>query len=232
MAAIRRIFLASLLIVVPAFAVGLDAADPVAGAGHVELTDQERQWLARHPVIRVAPDPDFQPVESLDENGRLVGISKDYLNLLEQRLPVRFRVVRVSSWDEAIRKAQNREADIFSAATKSTARSRYMSFTAPHIELPGVIIVRSKGGDYANLDQLRGKRVGVVSGYVWQEWIARDHPAINIRPLPDVQTGLLLVSFGKAEARWSIALACAAIVGGALLAARDLLVDRTIEAKA
>lgn len=34
---------------------------------------------------------------------------------------------------------------------------------------------------------------------------------------------LLLVLFGKAEARWGIAVACAAIMGGALLAARDLL---------
>ena len=34
---------------------------------------------------------------------------------------------------------------------------------------------------------------------------------------------LLLVLFGKAEARWGIALACAAIMGGAVLAARDLI---------
>lgn len=34
---------------------------------------------------------------------------------------------------------------------------------------------------------------------------------------------LLLVAFGRAEATWVIAIACAAIVGGALLASRDLL---------
>ena len=34
---------------------------------------------------------------------------------------------------------------------------------------------------------------------------------------------LLLVLFGKAEARWGIALACTAIIGGAVLAARDLI---------
>ncbi len=34
---------------------------------------------------------------------------------------------------------------------------------------------------------------------------------------------LLLIAFGKAEATWIVAIACLAIVGGALLAARDLL---------
>lgn len=43
---------------------------------------------------------------------------------------------------------------------------------------------------------------------------------------------LLLVLFGKAEARWGIAFACAAIVGGAVLASRDLLFGRKAGAKA
>ncbi|MEO1250708.1 MAG: EamA family transporter, partial [Pseudomonadota bacterium] len=34
---------------------------------------------------------------------------------------------------------------------------------------------------------------------------------------------LLLIAFGHAEATWIIAIACGAIMGGALLAARDLI---------
>ena len=35
----------------------------------VVLTDVERQWLKAHPVITLAPDPDFKPIESFDKNG-------------------------------------------------------------------------------------------------------------------------------------------------------------------
>ena len=35
---------------------------------------------------------------------------------------------------------------------------------------------------------------------MWQEWITRDYPAINLQPVRDVQTGLLLVSFGQLDA--------------------------------
>jgi len=195
----RRV-LAGLLIPLIFLPAAIAAAEPAGGNESIQLTPQERQWLAAHPVIRVAPDPDFQPIESINENGQLVGISADYLKLLEQKLGIRFEMVPVSDWDDAISKAKSREADMYSAATKSAARSKYMLFTSPHIELPGVIIVRSDAGDYSSLDQLNGKKVGVVSGYVWQEWITRDHPGIDLRPVQDVRSGLLLVSFGELDA--------------------------------
>lgn len=176
------------------------AESRAAGPGTLDLTARERQWLIEHPVIRVAPDPDYQPIESIDANGNLVGISADILKLLEQKLRIRFEIVTVQSWDEAMRKARNREVDMLSAATKSAARSKFMRFTSPHIELPGVIIVRSDRKGPAALVDLPGRKLGVVSSYIWQEWIARDHPGIKLRAVGDVPTGLLLVSFGQLDA--------------------------------
>ena len=97
-------------------------------------------------------------------------------------------------------KARSRQVDMLSAATQSAARSRFMLFTTPHIELPGVIIMRSGTGDISGLDELRGKRVGVVSSYVWQEWITRDYPDVKLHPVSDLQAGLLLLSFGQLDA--------------------------------
>lgn len=188
------------LILAAVFAAGPVAADPIVGTDGIDLTVRERQWLAEHPIIRFAADPDYQPIESMNKDGQVVGISADYLKLLESRLGVRFQTERVPSWDEAMRKARSREVDVLSAATKSSTRSKYMSFTTPHIELPGVIIVRTDAGNFSGLGQFRGKKVGVVSSYIWQEWIARDHPGIDLQPVRDMQTGLLLVSFGQLDA--------------------------------
>ena len=136
MALFCRRVLAGLLIPLIFLPAAIAAAEPAGGNESIQLTPQERQWLAAHPVIRVAPDPDFQPIESINENGQLVGISADYLKLLEQKLGIRFEMVPVSDWDDAISKAKSREADMYSAATKSAARSKYMLFTSPHIDLP------------------------------------------------------------------------------------------------
>jgi drug/metabolite transporter (DMT)-like permease len=66
-----------------------------------------------------------------------------------------------------------------------------------------------------------------VAFFVWDHGVKRG----NIRALgaasyaaPLIST-LLLIAFGKAAASWVVGLACLAIVGGAVLAGRDLLWD-------
>ncbi len=122
------------------------------------LTQKERKWLSEHPTIRLAPDPDFHPIEFVDENGNYRGIAADYVSILENKLGIKFAVVRLKSWAEVLRRAKRREVDVFGAATKSPQRSKYMIFSKPHIELPGVIIVRDeKKGSFTLPDLLKRK---------------------------------------------------------------------------
>lgn len=163
-----------------ALPVAYSTAGPDAFDKNVNLTATERQWLKDHPVVRVAPDPDYPPIESFDRDGKLTGISASYLKLLNERLGVRFEVKRLPSWDAAIGAAKSRDIDMLSAATETVARTKYMTFTRPHIELPGVIIVEESKKQFSTLKSLHGKKVGVVSNYVWQEWVTRDHPNIKL----------------------------------------------------
>ncbi len=73
-----------LLLVVAAF----PAAPALAGAGQrlTALSPQEQAWLAEHPVVLLAPDADFPPIEFFDEQGQYRGIAADYAALVEQRL--------------------------------------------------------------------------------------------------------------------------------------------------
>jgi len=163
------------------------------------LTHQERAWLAAHPVIRFAPDPDFPPTEYFDANGTYSGITADYLALIERKLGIRFEIVRLRNWDEVISHARSRRIDFF-AATETPHRSQFALFTSPYLELPAAIIAREKVKDPLTMDKLSGMKVSVVSGYAVQEFIARHYPALTLDVVPDVQTGLRKVSFGTSDA--------------------------------
>ncbi len=164
------------------------------------LTAQERAWLKTHPDIRIAPDPDFPPIEYIDSNEEYRGIAADYVMLLEKKLGMKFQIAVLPSWDDVLAQAQSREIDMFGAAAATPLREQYMNFTAPHFELPGVIIVSTKVGQNLTLKDLHGLKVAVVSGYVWQELIERDHPEIELEPVPDLLSGLKRVSFGSVDA--------------------------------
>ena len=179
-------------------AAGAMAAAPAKTAAF--LTPDERAWLAEHPVIRLAPDPDFPPIEFIDADGRYQGIAADYAALVERKLGIKFTIVRLQRWDEVLEKAQRREIDMFGAASKSPQRAEYMTFTQPHIQLPGVIIVRKDVAGHAQLDDLHNRHVAVVSGYIWQDLLQNDYPDIQLRRVPDLKTGLKETSFGRVDA--------------------------------
>jgi PAS domain S-box-containing protein len=165
----------------------------------VPLTAEERAWLKTHPEIRFAPDPDFPPTEFFNKNGSFSGMSADYLALLEKKLGIPFKIIRLRNWDEVISQARNRQIDIFTA-TETPQRSHFALFTSPFLELPAVIIVREKVHDTLTMETLKGMKVSVVSGYAVTELIARQYPEVHLDVVPDVQTGLRKVSFGTSDA--------------------------------
>lgn len=182
-----------------AFLIGFGLSG-AGNTGDLALTAAERAWLDRQPVIRIAPDPDFPPIESFDPTGNYQGIAADYVSLLEQKLGIQFAIVRSPTWSDALQQARAREVDMFSAAASTPQREAYMSFTTPHIELPGVILVRTDLEQNLALEDLYGSKVAVVENYVWQELIAREHPEIELVPVPNLLSGLKSLSFGRVDA--------------------------------
>jgi len=83
----------------------------------VPLTPEERAWLAEHPVIRIAPDPGYEPVEFFSGKGVYSGIAADYLSLVQKRTGIRFQVVRLRNREEIFTALRNREVDVLGAAT-------------------------------------------------------------------------------------------------------------------
>src|SRR3546814_12001934 len=97
----------------------------------VELTPAERSWIAAHPVIRVAGDRAWPPIESVGESGRFEGLAADYLQRIEELVGLRFEHDLESGWAEAVTKLRNRQLDMFSAAAATPQRLEYARFTPP-----------------------------------------------------------------------------------------------------
>lgn len=179
---------------------------PPVDAGHPDenspfrLTEEERGWFSAHPVITIAPDPYFPPIEYFDKDGNYTGIAADYIAILEEKLGIKFKVVHCKSWNEALEKARTKEVDVLPAAAQSSERSKYLLFCDPHIVLPGVIIVRKDVKETIGMEKLCDLKVSVVKSYVWQEFIQTDYPDINLDLVPDLQTGLRNVSLGASDA--------------------------------
>ncbi|WP_428605342.1 EAL domain-containing protein [Sedimenticola sp.] len=166
----------------------------------IRLTDEERAWLANHPVIRVGPDPDYKPIEFFTPDGDYQGLAADYLKLLSERLKIKFQIVRSDNWDTVVEQAKQRDIDMWSAASPTQQRLEYMDFTRPLVTFPAVILVRNGVAQDLTPGDLRGLKVAVVSGYAIHDYMLAKYPGLQLDPTPDVQTALRKVSFGMVDA--------------------------------
>jgi signal transduction histidine kinase len=168
-----------------------------ASSAKVNLSAVEKQWLKEHPVIRLAPDPNFAPIEWFTSEGQFKGISADYVALIEQKLGIKFQVVHADNWSTVMDMARNRQVDLLAAAATSPQREKFFLFTTPHINMAGVII---SAKDFSSIEELTGRKVAVVVDYIWDDLLTYHKTDLRLVRVEDTLTGLELTSLGAVDA--------------------------------
>ncbi len=172
-------------------------------SGHakpIELNKNERTFLAGHPILRVAMDPDWAPVEFADDQGRFHGISMDYLQQMSELLGIRFEAAEGLTWQEAMAAVEKGDLDLLPSMARTPEREARYDFTNPYLFMPINIFA---GGDVTyipDLEALDRKRVAVVRGYATHEWLRDKHPGIELLPVKSIPAGLKMLASGEAYA--------------------------------
>lgn len=166
----------------------------------ISLTQNEKEWLQKHPIIRVGMDPDYAPFEWVDEQGQRVGMAVDYLKLIEQKLGIRFHIIENVTWQEAIEMAKRGELDMLTSIVKTPKRLEYLLFTEPYRNIQTVIVDNAKGDFIGTLEYLNGKRVAVEKGYFTQELIEKNYPNIELVLAKNTLEALTMVLDDKVDA--------------------------------
>jgi len=171
-----------------------------AATSPVQLTPAERSWLKEHPIIRLAPDPEFKPIEYFDRKGNYQGVGADNIKLLERKLGVKFAIVKAKNWDEVLERFSKNEIDLLGAIVATPKRREFMRISEPLFKVPGAIIVRNTVERGIRFDKLKGLRVAVVSNYTAHDVIKNQYPDIQLDVVPSTIAGLTKVSFGMVDA--------------------------------
>ncbi|MBF0459126.1 MAG: transporter substrate-binding domain-containing protein [Nitrospirae bacterium] len=163
------------------------------------LTDGERQWLASHKKIRVGVFPDFPPFEFVNEQGHYTGIAADYMQLINKRLGLVYDSIENVQTEEIKDMVNANRLDVIPCLGITPERETYLIFTKPYLEIP-VEIITKKSSNIMTLNDLKGKKAAIVSGYDEEELIRHNHASINIVSVPKMEDGLKAVSFGDVDA--------------------------------
>jgi ABC-type amino acid transport substrate-binding protein len=162
-----------------------------------ELTQSEKEYLTRKGALKLCVDPTWMPLEAI-QKGKYTGISSEFFNLLQKRSPLTLQLYPTSSWQESLKAAQERKCDIFTLASATPDRLKYMDFTESYITLPLVLATTMDKPFAYNFYDLKDKKIAVVKGYAIADILHKKYPNMPLVFVNNIQEGLKKVESGEA----------------------------------
>ena len=166
----------------------------------VPLSQAERDYLESLPPLRVGVDPRWAPMAFVDPQGRIDGISADYLDFVKSTLGVRFRLVPTRSWGETIRLANEGRIDIVVAVSQFDGLAPGFSLSTPYVSYPLVIVTRETAPFIGSLQDLEGAQVAIVGDVQAAHLRFPGLPSVHAVTVGSAEEGLDAVAQARAFA--------------------------------
>jgi len=164
------------------------------------LSSEERIWINEHyNSIVVAPDPRWKPNEAVGQQQIYQGLTSDYMELVEQKLGVRFLRLYTQSWKQVLEAEKRGEIDIHPVLVKSSERSKEWLFTDPYLRIPMIVVIRASLKEEFSPSKMSELKMGVGSGYGIDDFVAEHCSHYNIVPVESDRFGLIKASMGEID---------------------------------
>ena len=166
----------------------------------IMLTAEEQAWIAQDHLVRVRVT-DRPPFIYL-EKGEPVGIAVDLINEISKRTGINFHyVVPSPSFKKDVDGLIKHEGpDLILTITPTPEREKKILFTKAYASSPKFIFTRDDTPFIASLEELYGKTVAVIKGFIVHHILTQDYPKINLLVFNSGEDALRAVSSGTADA--------------------------------
>lgn len=166
----------------------------------IGLTKEELDWLSQNKTISVAAEENSFPYEFIDNNGKISGISGDFLNEISKRLNIEFVWSGNTNWDDGLIQYKSQEADMIAVVTPTAEREEIFIFTEPYMIFEQAIFTLKDNTAFTSLETLNGHSLSLVKNTAIVEYVKRDFPEIRIIETDNAQEAINLVLIGGADA--------------------------------
>ncbi len=199
---VRRLICAAALCLplLPPASLAAEVGDRVVQpAASLPLSEPEMHWLSEHPNIRIGMMDAWPPMDYVDRRGRPQGIGVGYIRALNKRLGNRLQIVP-GPWKETFEAVKEQRLDALMDITPRPDREPFFNFTEPYVTVPHAIFARKGEGEFKQLADLEGRRVGVERGFFIVKVLQEHYPGIKVREYDSTSNALDALAKGETDA--------------------------------
>lgn len=181
---------------------------PSALSQPLDLTEEERTWIAAHPTVHVAIEPDWKPMQYV-EDGRVMGLASEYIDYIEHSTGLRFKPVPDTGvGQERIAKFQRGEVDVLPGVIQMFAPQSIIDaalFTNAYYTGATIVVTRKDSRAVFDLHRLDGRVAALKKDSSYESAIRALYPNVKILGTKTPEESLIAVLEGRADAAIDVA---------------------------
>lgn len=164
----------------------------------LNFSADEQAWIKNNPILKATNQSTWAPIDFI-QNGKAAGYSVDYLNLIAEKIGIKIDYVNGYQWSKLLDLLKKREIDIAHSITFTENRGQYLDFTAPYLELRKVFFGHKGNASINNIQDLEGKRIGVIGVWAKSENIRERYPTLNFVDFNNSEDAMSALSVGQID---------------------------------
>tara|TARA_R110002126_G_scaffold199679_2_gene347351 strand:- start:4015 stop:6786 length:2772 start_codon:yes stop_codon:yes gene_type:complete len=166
---------------------------------NVPLHAEERQWLKQHSPLRVGLINNWPPMEFIDDDGNIAGVSNEILQLLAKRLNVQFDLRVYDDFDTILSDLENGKLDLVTNVAPKPERLAYARFTEPFWSVQWAVISQFTSTNIDSIQRLSGRRVAVFKDYQLAQQLAGLVENVEVIAVNSVTDGIRMLQANQVD---------------------------------
>jgi len=164
-----------------------------------QWTEEELTYIKNHKILKV-PNLNAFPPFNFNENGKPMGYSIDYLNLMADYMGVDIQYIQDISWSQTIERLKTGDIDIIPHIAITEEREKFIGYTNfTHIEYTTGMATRTDS-NINSFEDLKNKTIAVTEKSFIHGYFQQYYPNQKLLIVPSTNLGIDAVSAGKADA--------------------------------
>lgn len=163
----------------------------------IVFSPEEQAFIRTHPVLRYSTLPDAPPLEFCNGRGECVGLTHEYVRLVEQKTGIRIEHVPAKTRTEKLENFRSGQCDFLPTFSPHDINDPDVLPTQTYMEFPLVIATRIDVPYLNNLRALAGRRAGLVARLGVIEKYKQQYPEVEFIRCSTVGDGLKKLSQGE-----------------------------------
>lgn len=165
----------------------------------VDLNAEQVKWVLENSTIKVGVVKDWEPLEFVDEQGRVKGINIDIINKVAESVGLKLQIVTYDTWTTLLDDLYRGDVDVILGASQTEQRESFLTVSEPYLEAPWSIIHKQSLDEIRSIRDFDGKQLAIIKDYQLIDHIRRQYPNIYLTVVESIDEGVRAVQQNVAD---------------------------------